>query len=529
MTGDRCRAANAFVREARALLNVSVVEGCGLLVNRDPTGWVMDVSLSGVPFDGGSSSSTTQSPPGVFSVPAQTVTGAPAWTPTSNTYPAVWNSVDNVLYVWNGGSWVNISTAVSGSVTFGTTSSVSVAPTTQLVIPVLTVAGPPTYTGTKGEVICDGDYFYQYTGTTWVTYQPTTVPQIVTITTGNTVTPVTTSTTTAITTGTPGPGFGVVEIVKVDTTTPGNPVPALTTTTTLTAVTTGVETSKTVLTMPLLGTPTTVLTLTPTVITPGVPIAVGTTSSLSVAPPTYVGTATLTTTGVPVFTVPAGVPVYNTVDNTLFISQGGGTFTPVLVGTVLAGKVAYALTDNYLTSTANLRYDGLSLVLHQTNATPDADLDESDLSFWLDDTTGAPVLHSKVKDNAGTVFDIPLGGTGSGSSAGAAGTVQKSDGAGGFLASAITDDGTTVTANEGFQVLVSAMGILAIDGSGHLGFFGAAAVPQYATTGTTAGFTAGSGTAVKSDSTFTGNFGAGTAYTIGDIVRCLKSFGLMDD
>jgi hypothetical protein len=59
-----------------------------------------------------------------------------------------------------------------------------------------------------------------------------------------------------------------------------------------------------------------------------------------------------------------------------------------------------------------------------------------------------------------------------------------------------------------------------------IGFFGATNVVKYATTGTTAGFTAGASTAVLNDSTFTGNTGA-TAYTVGDLVRCLKQYGLL--
>ncbi len=58
-----------------------------------------------------------------------------------------------------------------------------------------------------------------------------------------------------------------------------------------------------------------------------------------------------------------------------------------------------------------------------------------------------------------------------------------------------------------------------------IGFWGKTPVVQYATTGTATGFVAGGGTAVTHTSTFTGNNGA-TAYTIGDIVNCLKLAGI---
>jgi len=45
-------------------------------------------------------------------------------------------------------------------------------------------------------------------------------------------------------------------------------------------------------------------------------------------------------------------------------------------------------------------------------------------------------------------------------------------------------------------------------------------------TGETVGFTTGAGTAVKDDSTFTGNVGS-TAYRISDIVKALKNTGLL--
>lgn len=59
-----------------------------------------------------------------------------------------------------------------------------------------------------------------------------------------------------------------------------------------------------------------------------------------------------------------------------------------------------------------------------------------------------------------------------------------------------------------------------------LGFFSNAAVGQQANAGLTAGFTAGSSTAVTVDATFTGNSGS-RAYTIGDIVHALKTYGLI--
>jgi len=59
-----------------------------------------------------------------------------------------------------------------------------------------------------------------------------------------------------------------------------------------------------------------------------------------------------------------------------------------------------------------------------------------------------------------------------------------------------------------------------------LAFWGATPIVQPSGTGETSGFSAGSGTGVNDDSTFTGNVGS-TAYRISDIVKALKQAGML--
>ena len=68
--------------------------------------------------------------------------------------------------------------------------------------------------------------------------------------------------------------------------------------------------------------------------------------------------------------------------------------------------------------------------------------------------------------------------------------------------------------------------VLEIADDDTIGFFGATPVAQQSGTGETTGFTAGAGTGVNDDSTFTGNVGA-TAYRINDVVKALKNLGLL--
>lgn len=67
---------------------------------------------------------------------------------------------------------------------------------------------------------------------------------------------------------------------------------------------------------------------------------------------------------------------------------------------------------------------------------------------------------------------------------------------------------------------------LADSTTGGISFFNATPVAQQSGTGETTGFTAGAGTNVTDQSTFTGNVGT-TAYRISDVVKALKNYGLL--
>ena len=93
--------------------------------------------------------------------------------------------------------------------------------------------------------------------------------------------------------------------------------------------------------------------------------------------------------------------------------------------------------------------------------------------------------------------------------------------------------GLTIRGGAGVHTLTllggaGAASTLALQGAAAdlIGMYGTAAVVQHSSTGQTAGFSAGVGTGVNDDSTFTGGTGA-SAYTIGDVVRALKLIGLM--
>ena len=59
-----------------------------------------------------------------------------------------------------------------------------------------------------------------------------------------------------------------------------------------------------------------------------------------------------------------------------------------------------------------------------------------------------------------------------------------------------------------------------------IGFFNATPAAQQSGTGEATGTSGGSGTALHANATITGNVGS-TAYTVGDIVKALKTLGLL--
>jgi len=112
--------------------------------------------------------------------------------------------------------------------------------------------------------------------------------------------------------------------------------------------------------------------------------------------------------------------------------------------------------------------------------------------------------------------------------AGSAGQVQYNNAGALGGTSTISISGTVVTwADATTWVAGTTTGLtIGTAATQKLGFYNATPVAQQATTGTTTGFTANSGTTVRDDSTFTG--GSGTkAYRVSDIVLALKNLGLL--
>lgn len=140
------------------------------------------------------------------------------------------------------------------------------------------------------------------------------------------------------------------------------------------------------------------------------------------------------------------------------------------------------------------------------------------------DTSLLAPLHAPATNVTATFrgFDSALGSGGLAILRGGTGTVSKG-GVGGdvsiYAGSAATNGSVSIYKVDGTTRVIQ------VNQTG-LGFFASTPVAQQNGTGETVGFTAGAGTNVTDQSTFTGNVGA-TAYRISDIVKAFKNYGLL--
>ena len=133
--------------------------------------------------------------------------------------------------------------------------------------------------------------------------------------------------------------------------------------------------------------------------------------------------------------------------------------------------------------------------------------------------------------SGGSITNLLLGNTSSGPQQIAGDLVIRDDVTGGANVTPsarfhVIGGGTTSATTTFLVENNSNVNILEINDAKEIGFFNTTPIGQPSSTGETVGFTAGAGTGVNDDSTFTGNVGA-TAYRISDIVKHLKNLGLI--
>ena len=106
------------------------------------------------------------------------------------------------------------------------------------------------------------------------------------------------------------------------------------------------------------------------------------------------------------------------------------------------------------------------------------------------------------------------------------GTTKLGLGVGTTVEVAITEGILTITEGTDFACGTATGSKMCTGSNQKWALWGASPVVQPSTTGTTTGFTAGSGNGANDDSTFTGGTGT-AAYTVGDVVLALKQAGIM--
>lgn len=159
-----------------------------------------------------------------------------------------------------------------------------------------------------------------------------------------------------------------------------------------------------------------------------------------------------------------------------------------------------------------------AIAIGHTNAT-DALTNASALIEAFTTATADPLIAAQAGASVSVTYKV---GNTSGS-----GRYFVAGGANNFLTGTVAGDTGLTAATAAKSVhLGGTTSVIQVTNGNALGHFQTTPITQYNTTGTATGFTAGAGTTVTHLSTFTGNTGT-TAYTIGDIVRALKLYGLI--
>ena len=227
-------------------------------------------------------------------------------------------------------------------------------------------------------------------------------------------------------------------------------------------------------------------------------------------------------------TAPFNVASTTVVPNLNVSQLLGGTWASP--GAAIGSGTPGAVTGTTITSTGNFNSSVSSQVFfYHTPASGAANMrfsplpadtsSTADIDFFRQTNTSATVAFNIRKgDNSSTsIFTM---------NAGAAPTTQFKNASG--TAMLIITHGSVVTYAD---VMDMAFGTTTGTKIGtattqKIGLWNATPVVQPSTTGTSTGFTAGAGTAVRDDSTFTGGTGS-KAYRISDVVLALKQAGIM--
>lgn len=213
--------------------------------------------------------------------------------------------------------------------------------------------------------------------------------------------------------------------------------------------------------------------------------------------------------------------------NTLWSMTALGTFAPLGSNSIDIGSTSYRIRSFYVGTSINL--SGQTV----TTNTPMLNLSQTWNAAAVPFTAINVEVTNTASDSASKLMDLKLDGnsvfTVTASNLGTLLEVLDSGAATVFMVSETgIDAAQDITLADGVDIILDTTNGTKIgtSASQKLGFYNATPVVQYSTTGTTTGFTAATGTAVLSGSTFTGDSGT-KAYTIGDIVKALKDLGIL--